>query len=101
MSEALDSAVVAAVLSHMNDDHTDDNLLIARAFGRPSATAAEMVGYDADGGVWWVETAGGEASELRVPWPSGPVVARADVRREVVALYDAACSRLGVSSRDH
>lgn len=93
-----DAAVVEGVLAHMNDDHRDDSLRIVRAFGRPHATAAEMVGLDEHGGVWWVETvdeAGGDGSELRVPWPSGPIAERAHIRREVVALHDAAVRRLG------
>ena len=93
-----DPAVVEAVLAHMNDDHRDDNLRIVQAFGRPQATAAEMVGLDEHGGVWWVEVvdeAGGDGSELRVPWPSGTIAERAEIRREVVALHDEAVRRLG------
>lgn len=93
-----DPQSVEAVLAHMNDDHRDDNLRIVRAFGRPQATAAEMVGLDQHGGVWWVETpdeAGGDGSELRVAWPAGPIAGRAEIRREVVALHDEAVRRLG------
>ena len=32
MTHRFDAGVVDAVLRHMNDDHLDDNLLIARAF---------------------------------------------------------------------
>jgi hypothetical protein len=95
---SFDPAVVEAVLAHMNDDHTDDSLRIVRAFGRSAATAAEMVGLDEHGGVWWVEVvdeAGGDGSELRVAWPSGPITERAEIRREVVALHDEAVRRLG------
>ncbi|MGO1919788.1 MAG: DUF2470 domain-containing protein, partial [Microbacterium sp.] len=38
MPHIFDSDVVAAILHHMNDDHVDDNLLIARAF----ATASDL-----------------------------------------------------------
>ncbi len=92
-----DPSVVEAVLAHMNHDHPDDSLRIVRAFGRPTATAAEMVGLDEHGGVWWVEVvdeAGGDGSELRVPWPGGPITDRAEIRREVVALHEAAVLRL-------
>jgi hypothetical protein len=44
--------VVDAILRHMNDDHTDDSLAIARAFADPAATAATMTTFDADGGTW-------------------------------------------------
>lgn len=87
----------------MNGDHTDDNLLIARAFAEPAdatITDAVMVGFDGDGGVWEI-TRDAAVSELRVPWPGGPIDDRPAVRREVVALYDAACARLGVEPRPH
>ncbi|MBO9626363.1 MAG: DUF2470 domain-containing protein [Microbacterium sp.] len=87
----------------MNGDHVDDNILISRAFAPSSAdeiTDAEMTGFDGDGGVWSF-TRGGTASELRVPWPGGAITERPAVRREVVALYDLACERLGVKARPH
>jgi len=43
----------------------------------------------------------GAAHDLRVPWPGGPISERPEVRREIVALYDAACARLGVEPRPH
>lgn len=100
---SFDADVIAAVLRHMNGDHTDDNILIARAFGSPGddeITHAVMTGFDGDGGRWDV-TRGGLTSELAVPWPGGPIEERPAVRREVVALYDAACDRLGVEPRPH
>ena len=36
-----------------------------------------------------------------MPWPGGPITERAEVRREIVALYDEACRRLGVEPRPH
>lgn len=92
--------VVRAVLAHMNDDHSDDSLLIARAFGPPSTTAARMTGLDSTSGHWEVEV-DGRLVELRVPWPAGPISERPEIRREVVALYDAACERLGLPPRAH
>jgi len=103
MPHIFDSDVVAAILRHMNGDHTDDNLLIARAFAaeaEPEITAAVMTGLDGDGGVWRITRAGVD-EELRVPWPSGAISERPEVRREVVALYDAACERLGIEPRPH
>lgn len=95
--------VVAGVLRHMNDDHADDNLLIARAFGPADAgesASAQMTGFDRDGGDWAVTRAEG-VQPLRVAWPGGPITERPEVRREIVALYDAACARLGVEPRPH
>lgn len=84
----------------MNDDHTDDSLLIARAFGDEDAASARMVGLDTESG-HWEYTVGGTARELRVPWPAGRITQRPEIRREVVALYDAACERLGIEPRPH
>ncbi|MFC6235630.1 DUF2470 domain-containing protein, partial [Leucobacter soli] len=84
MSE-FDASVVAAVTGHMNGDHPEDNLLIARAFGAPDARESTMVGLDGAAGVWRVVDPAGER-ELRVEWPGGPVSERADIRREIVAL---------------
>ena len=91
--------VVAAVLHHMNDDHTDDNLLIVRAFAQVEPDAAEMVTLDHLGGTW-TYTVGGEAHELVVPW-SQEIAERPEIRREVVVLYDRACEILGVEPRPH
>ncbi|WP_435748266.1 DUF2470 domain-containing protein [Microbacterium sp. PMB16] len=103
MPHIFDADVITAVLRHMNGDHTDDNLLIARAFAEPAdaeITDAVMTGFDGDAGVWEV-TRDGAATELRVSWPGGPISDRPAVRREVVAVYDAACARLGIEPRPH
>lgn len=92
--------VVDAVLAHMNGDHTHDSLLIVRAFALPDAVDATMSGLDEEAGAWSATTAGG-TEEVRVPWPAGRITERAEIRREVVALYDAACVRLGVEPRAH
>ncbi len=91
--------IVAAVLHHMNDDHPDDNLLIARAFGSPDAWAATMIGLDGAGGTWSY-LIGGDEAEVTVPW-SVPITERPEIRREVVVLYDAACAKLGLEPRPH
>lgn len=103
MPHNFDADVVTAILRHMNGDHTDDSLLITRAFAADSGaeiTHAVMTGLDGDAGVWEI-TRGGGTEELRVAWPNGPIDERPAVRREVVALYDAACERLGVEPRPH
>lgn len=101
MPHSFPSDVVEAVLRHMNDDHRDDNILIVRAFAEPSATEAAMTGFDGDGGDWRLARADGSTAEVRIPWPGGSIAERPAVRREVVALYDAACARLGVEPRPH
>ncbi len=94
------SDITDAILRHMNGDHTDDNLLIARAFVDPSAEGSVMTGLDGDGGQWDV-TVAGVTSPATVAWPAGPITERAEVRREIVALYDGACAVLGVEPRPH
>ncbi len=83
----------------MNGDHPEDNLLIARAYGYPEATASTMIGVTGEAGVWTVTDAAGE-HELTVPWPGGAISERPEIRREVVALYKEACARLGVPARE-
>ncbi|MFC5730383.1 MULTISPECIES: DUF2470 domain-containing protein [Nocardioides] len=97
-----DPDVVDQVLAHMNGDHLDDNLLIVRANGAPQATAASMSDVDGEAGTWTVVGPEGPIGAVRIPWPSGPITQRAEIRREVVALYDAACAALGVDpGREH
>lgn len=88
--------VVSAVTAHMNDDHAEDTLLIVRALADlPTATAARMTGLDGDAGEYTATVQGREVV-VRVPW-SGPLTERAQIRTEVVRLYQEACARLGVS----
>ena len=101
MPHAFDADTVSAVLRHMNSDHTDDNLLIARAFGRPPTGWAALPGWDCDGGARGAAGAAGTASAPLWAGAPGPVRERPEVRREVVALYDAACAALGVEARPH
>lgn len=95
-----DDAAIAGVLHHMNDDHTADNLLIVRAFGAPEATAAVMTGFTGDHAIWMATTPEGDR-EVTVAWPGGSISERPQVRKQVVALYDEACARLGAEPRPH
>jgi len=92
--------VVDAVLHHMNDDHIEDNVLIVRAFSGRDVRDATMTDLDEQGGTWRYAFEGNDL-ELHIPWPGGPVSERPEIRREVVALYDAACEKLGVEARPH
>lgn len=83
---ALSETDVDGVLEHMNTDHLDASLAIARAHGYPAAQSAEMTGVDEHGGTWHVVDAAGAEAMLRVTWPGGPVEDTTGVRREVVAL---------------
>lgn len=102
MTQGFDDAARTGVLRHMNGDHADDNLLIVRAFSPGSdIIAATMIGFDGDGGEWRAQPLTGEEFVVRVPWPGGHIVERAEVRREIVALYDESCRRLGLQPRPH
>jgi len=97
-AEPITSDVVVAIRRHMNEDHAEDSLLICRALGGvPDATAAEMVGMDAEG-IDFAATVDGQSTAVRVAW-SGRIVDRAQVRPEVVRLYHEACDTLGVARR--
>jgi Protein of unknown function (DUF2470) len=97
-----DDAVVTGVLRHMNGDHTDDNLLIVRAFGpRGDVVGASMTGFDGEAGEWVADLPDGSSLQVSVAWPGGPISERPQVRREIVALYDEACRMLGVEPRPH
>lgn len=100
---------VDAILAHMNADHRDDNVLIARAFAGRDVVSAVMSDVDERGGTWHYVASDGDASsdgdadetlELHIPW-STELTERPQVRREIVALYDAACAKLGVEPRPH
>lgn len=91
--------VVAAVTAHMNDDHADDSLLIVRAFAEPRAVHTRMTGVSSEAGVWMIVIDGQEQT-VRIPWIE-PVTDRRGLRTAVVALYQAACARLGVDPARH
>ena len=91
--------VVSAVLHHMNDDHRDDSLLIARAFGSRDAETATMTTLDGEAG-YFSYTIGETSHDLRVAW-TAPITERPEIRREVVVLYDRACAELGIEPRPH
>ncbi|MEZ3160768.1 DUF2470 domain-containing protein [Microbacterium sp. BWT-B31] len=102
MTHQFDADAIAGVLHHMNADHTDDNVLITRAFLPGSeVVSATMGGFDGDGGDWTATLSDGRTVEVRVPWPGGGITERREVRREIVALYDQACRALGVEPRAH
>ena len=91
--------IVTAVLRHMNNEHMDDSLLISRAFGSPDAEAASMTDLDENGGTF-MYSVGSEDHTVVVPW-SGTISERAEIRREVVVMYERACAVLGVEPRAH
>lgn len=88
--------VVAAVKKHMNDDHQADSLVMVSPLC-PGAVAAKVIGLDRDA-LHLEAVVADQPRPVRVdlPWPS-PLTERADIRRYVVQLYEAA----GGAPRDH
>ncbi|MGF3056364.1 DUF2470 domain-containing protein [Microbacterium sp. YY-01] len=101
MANPFSDDVVAAVRHHMNDDHADDNLLIARAFGGDDITGSTFVDFDENAARWQVQRGNAEPELLAVGWPDAPISERAEVRRQVVVIYTMACEKLGVKPRSH
>jgi hypothetical protein len=83
----------------MNDDHIDDSLLISRAFGSADADSATMTDLD-ENGATFAYSAGSAEHALTVPW-TAPISERAEIRREVVVMYEKACAALGIAPRAH
>lgn len=90
-----DDTIVGAVLHHMNDDHSDDNLMIVRAFVNPDAKEAVMSDLDKTAGYWDVD-----GKRVSIPWPI-EVNERPDIRLAVVKLYETAADKLGITQRPH
>ena len=87
--------VVDAVARHMNTDHVADCLTIVRgAAGVPEASAARLADVDAEGATF-VAFVDGAERPVRVAW-SRPISERAEIRTEVVALYDASVAALAL-----
>lgn len=86
--------VVRAVVTHMNDDHAADNLVICRALADlPDANGARMTDLD-DQGLTLVAEVAGEEHTVKVPWFETPVD-RVGIRHEIVRLFETAQKRLG------
>ena len=76
MPHTFDDAALAGVLGHMNDDHTDDNLLIARAFSPlPDVISSTMTTFDGAAGpvVAVSDWMRGVPEQIR-PWVPGTYV---------------------------
>lgn len=90
--------IIGAVTAHMNTDHPEDNLLIARSLGAvPTATSAVMTGLDPAGAHFQATTDAGPV-DFTVPWAI-EITERASFRHEVVRMYHEACAALGVEPR--
>ncbi|MER7168898.1 DUF2470 domain-containing protein [Micromonospora sp. NPDC000207] len=90
--------VVAAVSRHMNDDHAEDSLLIARTLGGcPNATRARATGLDAEG-MDFAVTVDDIEVPVRIPF-AHRLTERAEIRHEVVRMYREACAQLGIEPR--
>lgn len=94
-----DQRVVDGVKHHMNEEHTDDALLIVKALGgTPDASRAWTESVD-DHGIDFVAVVDGEEVPVRVPW-SQQLTERPQIRIEVTRMYHEACEKLGVAPRE-
>ena len=85
--------VVAAVTTHVNDDHAEACLAIVRALGGvPAATSARLDDVDADAATF-TATVDGRTERVVVPW-ARPIAERAEIRTEIVALTERATAAL-------
>lgn len=88
----------ARAIDHLNQDHNDALLEMARAFGgRPEATAARCVDADRTGLDLVVSTRDGEA-EVRVDYDE-PIDEPAGLRKATVKLAQRARAELGMEQR--
>jgi putative heme iron utilization protein len=96
MTDPFPPEVVEQIARHMNDDHTDDNVLILRALGGvTTATAARVSGMDADA-MEFAAVVDGIQVPVRIPF-SERLTERRQVRAEAVRMYREACTALGVT----
>jgi hypothetical protein len=84
----------------MNSEHNNDNLLIVQAFAESSAISAAMVALSDAEGTWQYSDVNGIEHHVTVPWRA-PITERAEIRHEIVRLYEQACVKLGVEARPH
>lgn len=76
---------VAAIRSHMNDDHAEDCLLLVRGpGGRPDATAARVTGVDRCG-IDLRARVGEDEVPVRIAW-SRRLTERREVREELARM---------------
>jgi hypothetical protein len=95
MSTPFTAEAVEAIKRHMNDDHSQDGLIIVRGVGgRPDATTAQTSGVDAEGIEFTID--GGE--RVTVPWGE-TLTERLQVRTAVVRMYQESCQKLGLPAR--
>ena len=96
MTDPFPPEVVEQIARHMNDDHTDDNVLIVRALGGvTTATAARMSGMDADA-MEFAAVVDGIQVPVRIPF-SERLTERRQVRAEAARMYRESCAALGVT----
>lgn len=92
--------VVAAIMAHMNGDHAEDCVVLCRALGdQPETTTAVMSGMDTDA-AYFEATVGDTVVPIRIPFRQ-TLTERAQVRVEIVRMYDEACAKLGLPTRSH
>lgn len=81
--QVLSDADAERIVTHMNEEHADDVLLLAQVYADATgATEARMTGIDAEG-IDLVATVGGNEEELRVAFDE-PLHTPEDAHRTLV-----------------
>jgi putative heme iron utilization protein len=94
MTDPFPPEAVDRIARHMNDNHSDDNVLIVRALGGiPSATAARVTGLDADA-MEFAAAVDGIEVPVRIPF-SERLTEHRQVRAEAVRMHREARTILG------
>ena len=88
----------SAIMRHMNGDHAADSVLMCRALaGLALADSATVVGVDKEG-IDFAAIVEGTPVAARILW-GRHLADRAEVRGEVVRLYQEACRLLDIEPR--
>lgn len=90
MAHQFDAEIVTAISTYMNDDSMEATLgaIIERARPDLAGKRALIVGFDGDGVDFDVATDAGP-ERIRIDW-ARPITERAEVRQELLALYERA-----------
>ncbi|MEZ5184442.1 MAG: DUF2470 domain-containing protein [Candidatus Nanopelagicales bacterium] len=84
----LTAEVIEAVSRHMNDDHADDTLTLART-QYPDAESARVTGLDHSALLVRAVLPDGSDLPVALPWPK-PLTGRADIRTHIVHMHETA-----------
>ncbi|GAA0607116.1 DUF2470 domain-containing protein [Kribbella sandramycini] len=87
MTHPFTPEIIAAVLKHMNAEHSAHSLEIVQVLGnRPDATAAELTALDQTAAIFTAQLTTGTPVQIRIPW-SEPITDRPQFRTEFARMH--------------